>query len=398
MAKEIIMPKFEMAQEEATIIQWLKQEGDLIEKGEPILEVETDKVNMEVEAPAAGTLGGVRYAEGEVVPVTVVIAYVLDEGEEAPPPPDAKAPKPKEAKKKPARAEEKQARPTPAGKVRATPVARRLAGEHDLDLGEIEGSGPRGRVQRADVEAAIEEAETAPEPARAPSAAPEAVPLAGMRRTIAQRMQASYQQAPHVMFTLDVDMTEALAFRAYARARAPEDAPISMTAVLVMACTWALRQHPMVNSHFKDDQILKMPDVNIGVAVALEEGLIVPVVHHADRLGLVALGAAVDDLATRARADKLRPHDVAGGTFTISNLGMFGVDHFTAIINPPQVAILAVGRIAQRFVPDAEGAPAARPMMSMTLSVDHRALDGAMAAQFLTTLRRALEDPLSILL
>lgn len=220
-----------------------------------------------------------------------------------------------------------------------------------------------------------------------------------MRRTIAHRLQASYQQAPHIMFTVDVDMTEAIRLRQYANAQqAPDAAKISMTALLVQACAWALRQYPAVNSHFHDDQILLQPGVNIGMAVALDDGLIVPVLHDADRKGLRQIGAEVNDLTQRARAGQLRPADVSDGTFTISNLGMFGIDHFTAIINPPEVGILAVGRTAQRFVPDDDGNPVARPLMTVTLAVDHRVIDGAVAAQFLAAFRRALEVPATALL
>lgn len=448
MAKPIIMPKFGFTQEESTIVQWLKKEGDRVEKGDPIVEVTTDKINMEVEAPADGILGGIRYQEGETVPVTEVIAYILAEGEEAPEPEEkvaAAAPPAPAAKEAPPVAERRAVSATPVaqriaeakgvdlsavpgsgpggkitredverylaergappedGKRRATPAARRVAREHGIDLSTVPGSGPRGRVQEADVLAAVERlAVEAPAPPPAPagiSAGPVVIPLEGMRKTIAERMQTSAQQAPHIMFTLDVDMSEAIAFREYANQRIAEGQPrISMTAVLVKACAWALRQHPMVNSHFDGERILVQNEVNIGVAVALEEGLIVPVVHQADQKGLMQIGAEVADLARRAREGRLRPDDLTGGTFTISNLGMFGVDHFTAIINPPEVAILAVGRIAKRFVPDENDQPVARPMMTITLSADHRVLDGAMAAGFLATLRQALEMPSTILL
>jgi pyruvate dehydrogenase E2 component (dihydrolipoamide acetyltransferase) len=213
-----------------------------------------------------------------------------------------------------------------------------------------------------------------------------------MRRTIAQRMQASWQQIPHILFTLDIDMTAAAAMREQYNARfGGGQAVVSMTAVLVKAIAASLRQHPMLNSYFRDDQILMLPYVNVGVAVALEEGLIVPVVREADTKSLYQIGQEVSDLSRRAREGSLRPEDVVDGTFTLSNLGMFGVDHFTAIINPPQVAILAAGRIARRFVPDEAGRPVARSMMTVTLSADHRAVDGAIAARFLATLRGILE-------
>ena len=221
---------------------------------------------------------------------------------------------------------------------------------------------------------------------------PVVIPLEGMRRTIARRMQASWQTIPHILFSLDIDMSQAIAMRAQFNLRYGGGKPaVSLSAVLVKACAAALRQHPVLNSYFHEEQILRLPAVNVGVAVALEDGLIVPVVRRADEKGLVAIGQEVADLSSRARQGSLQPQDVVDGTFTLSNLGMFGVDHFTAILNPPQVAILAVGRVAKRFAPDEAGLPVLRSMMTVTLSVDHRAVDGAEAARFLNTLRGILE-------
>jgi pyruvate dehydrogenase E2 component (dihydrolipoamide acetyltransferase) len=457
MAKAVIMPKFSMTQEEAVIIQWLVLDGDSVAKGDPLLEVETDKVIMEVEAPTDGIIAGIRYREGDTVPVTEIIAYILADGEtlpEAPQPTpstgisqsaasDISAPAPARepaALRQPApaspiarrlaasegidltdiggsgpggkimrkdvelhRAKAPEASsPRPGnGKTRATPAARRSARAHQVELAAIAGSGPRGRIQAADVEAALSHSRQVPAD-RDTTAAVEMVttiPLEGRRRTIAQRAQTSYQEAPHIMLTLDVDMTEALLLRQYANAHLDEERPeISMTAIIIQACAWTLRQRPIINSHFRDDHIAVMQDVNVGMAVALDEGLVVPVIRHTDRKGLRQIGVEIVDLIERARAGRLRPDDVTGGTFTVSNLGMFGIDHFTAIIYPPQVGILAIGRIAKRFVPDADDNPVARPMMTVTLAVDHRAIDGAIAAQFLTTLREALEHPVSELL
>lgn len=422
MAKEVIMPKFGMTQETGTIVTWLKGDGDVVEKGEPIAEVETDKINMEIEAPADGILGGLLYSEGDEVPVTTIIAYILAEGEALPAGQESASPTVKATPVaqriaaergialetvqgsgrggKITRQDVESLRVTAPtdGKLRATPAARRVAREHEVALESINGSGPNGRIQEADILATI--ADT-PSVAVKTSGVPEptVIPLEGMRRTIAQRMQTSYQQAPHIMFTASVNMTASMALRDMANERRPQNQPkVSMTALLVKACAYSLREHPLVNSLFHNEQILMMPDVHIGVAVALDEGLIVPVIRHADRKGLLQLGADVNDLASRARSGELAPADVSDGTFTISNLGMFGIDHFTAIINPPQVAILAVGRIEWRFVPDKNRQPVAQPMMIMTLSVDHRVVDGALAAQFMQTLREALETPTSILL
>ena len=218
------------------------------------------------------------------------------------------------------------------------------------------------------------------------------IQMQGMRRTIAERMQTSWQTIPHITFSLDIDMKRAIAMRQEMNARiSAEKGGISISAVLVKACAAALKQHPMLNSYFQEDEILVLPDVNVGLAVALDEGLIVPVIHQADRKNLIQIGAEVCELSMRARESRLRPQDVMDGSFTISNLGMYAVDQFTAIINPPQVAILAVGRIAERFVPDETKRPVLRPIMTVTLSVDHRVVDGAEAGRFLSTLQGILE-------
>jgi pyruvate dehydrogenase E2 component (dihydrolipoamide acetyltransferase) len=456
MAKEVILPKFGFTLEESTIVEWFVKEGDFIEKGDPLCEVTTDKVNMEVEAPKSGIVGGIQYEAGAVVPVTDIICYLLEEGEKAPtgPAPAAKpaaqevAAAPVEPAKPAAPAGPVSATPVaqkvaadlgidlsnvsgsgaggkitrhdveqaaqggnghgaavPDGTVRATPAARSAAAERGIDLSRVLGTGPRGRVQEADVLAAAAQ-KTAPAPVAAPAYIPpsgetQIIAYEGMRQTIGTRLQASWQQAPHITFTLDVDMTRAIEFREYANSRqGPDDAKISMTAVIVKAVAWALKEHPMLNANFFEDrgEIHLLPDINVGVAVALPTGLIVPVVHNADRKGLKQVGAEVSDAVERARTNKLRAGDLTGGTFTVSNLGMFGIDQFTAIINPPEVGILAVGRTASRFVPDEAGNPVAKPLMSMTLIVDHRVVDGAVGAQFITTLRDALEEPSTILL
>jgi pyruvate dehydrogenase E2 component (dihydrolipoamide acetyltransferase) len=445
-AKPVIMPRFGMTQEEATIVKWLVKEGDRVEPDDPLAEVTTDKVNMEVPAPAEGILGGIRYVEGDTVPVTRVIAYILQEGESPPeyePEPEAEstgeqasAPEPVPAagiKASPLarKVAEKQGVPlgevrgsgsdgritrqdvesyletaSPAapglegGKVRASPAARRAARERNVPLRILQGSGPRGRIQEADVLASTGMA-ASHIPFERPVFAggePILVPLEGLRKTIADRMQASAQNAPHITFDVRADMTRAIEFRGFANERAPQGLKVSMTALLVRIVSSSLRRHRGMNAHMSEEGILLMPNINIGVAVAIEEGLIVPVVHDADQKSLYQIAAEVNDFSERARAGKLLPDDVAGGTFTISNLGMFGIDRFTAIINPPQVGILAVGKTEPRFVPDAEGMPVVRPMMTLTLSADHRALDGAQAARFLADVRDAIIEPASIML
>jgi pyruvate dehydrogenase E2 component (dihydrolipoamide acetyltransferase) len=452
MPKAIIMPKFGMTQEDATIVSWLVKVGERVEKGDPICEVTTDKVNMEVESTADGILAEILFQEGEIVPVTHVIAHISLEGEPGPtegsiladqPASPAKIASPEkdghsteaEVKATPvarrmAHVEGidlrsvlgsgvdgqitrddvsnslKQLRPDPNPKVRATPAARRLAKQHHMDLADIKGTGATGRVQGVDVQAQVEQQDSVAIPAldkpdhpalaspmETGSPHPTILPLEGIRLTIAQRMQASAQQAPHITLSMDIDMSRAVSMRALLNARQVQDRPqISMTAVLVKACAAALFQYPSLNSHFMDNNIHLYPESNIGVAVALDEGLIVPVVKNAGGKSIYQVGEEVSDLSRRARDKKLRPEDVADGTFTITNLGMFGIDHFTAIINPPQVAILAVGRIATRFVPGEDGRPLSRSLMTVTLSADHRVVDGATAARFLMTLREILES------
>ena len=427
----VINPKLEMAQETATIVEWLKQEGEPVEKGEPLLTVETDKVTVEVESPASGILAGVRAMPGQVVPVTEVIAYILQPGEElgesasqpvseSPTIPiyQSSYPATPVAQRLAAAAgvdlgalegKGKRGKITKAdvmaaaaedlagpGKVRATPAARRIAREMGVDLQVVAGSGPRGRVQAADVATVALTPGPSPQIGRGETVV---VPLAGMRRTIAERMTASYREAPHITFTVRVDMSGFERVRAQfnARAEAAGVPRASVTALIVKAVAWALKRHPYLNSTLRGEEIHLLPEVNVGVAVALEEGLIVPVVREADRKGVAEITAGVHDLTVRAREGQLGPADVAGGTFTVSNLGPFGIEQFTAIINPPQAAILAVGATQREAMVDEEGQVVVRPVMRMTLSADHRIVDGAIAARFLADLREALEAPALIL-
>jgi len=430
MAKEVIMPRFGMTQEEATIVRWIVKDGEQVEYGDPLCEVTTDKVNMEVEAPANGILGGIRYAEGETVPVTEIIAFVLAEGESVPrvdqkkttlrektapvQPPESKEIRATPVARRMAQQENLELGVIPGSgnggkitrqdvrdylekrtvsgalderKLRASPAARRLARQKGVDLAQVEGSGPRGRVQGWDLDDL-----TASSQPLAMDQKFEVIQLQGMRRTIAKRMLNSWQTIPHITFSLDVEMSRVIAMRQELNARTDaEKTGISISAVLVKACAAALRQHPILNSYYGEEQIIIQPDVNIGLAVALNEGLIVPVIHQADQKNLSQIGSEVSVLSKKAREGDLHPKDVMDGTFTISNLGMFAVDQFTAIINPPQVAILAVGRTAERFVPDESRRPVLRPMMTVTLSVDHRVVDGSEAARFLSTLQGILE-------
>ncbi len=447
MPHEVILPKFGFTQETAEIVAWLRREGDWVEKGDPIAEVTTDKVNMEVEAPASGVLTGLRYKPGDVVPVTSVIAYILERHEVEAGPPVAPAPPPTDGQTgvKATPVAERMAREAgvdlqavqgtgPGGritrrdveralsegpqKVRAVPAARRLARELGVDLQGVVGSGPQGRIQSEDVRrahAARPEAQPVPVPTppavvptQPPPAIPtpvggrtpvaEVIPLAGMRKVIAQRLQQSAQNAPHIHLEMTVDATAAEALRARANQRLREgQAKVSLTAVIVRACAWALTQHPRLNAWLtttpQGEQIVIPAQVNLGIAVALPDGLIVPVVRDAARQNLRQLATAIDDLVERARTNRLQPEDVVEGTFTLSNLGMFGIERFTAIINPPQVAILAVGSLRREVVADEEGQIRVRPVFSLTLCADHRVVDGAVAAAFLADLRQALEQP-----
>ena len=447
MAKAVIMPKFEMSQEIGTVVEWLKKDGETVKKGEAILVVETDKVTMEVESPASGTLAGTRGAAGEEIPVTEIIGYILKEGESLP----EAAPKaePAVSESEPEAVEEsKNAAVVEAAK--ATPVAERIAKAHDIDLNTVSGSGAKGKITKTDVEAVVERAAAAAdtdavagEKVRATPAARRAareegvdlgsltgtgprqriqeadvlesvpavqsetrviaetenVPFAGMRKKIADRLTVSYQTAPHIYLTIKADMTEfgALRSKLNEKAKSTKGPHVSATALLVKAVAWALKRNPWINSTLKEDHIELLPQVNVGMAVALEQGLIVPVIRDADGKGVAQLAAEVNDLAVRARNGELVPSEVMGGTFTISNLGKFGIEQFTAIINPGQTAILAVGAIQKELVPAEDDEIEIRPMMRMTLSADHRVIDGAVAAKFLADLCEALESPSVIL-
>ena len=387
----VIMPKFSMTQEEGRVMAWLVAEGDIVEKGDPLLEVETDKVTMEVEAPESGVLRGVAVKEGDVAPVTAVIAHIVLPGEVWRAEPVKATP----VAQRVAAAAGVNVGDVPAAgkvrrqdveayldKVRATPAARRLARAQGVDLTAVNGSGPHGRVQAKDVVSPVVEEKAVQ-------------PVSAMRRAIAERLTRSYQTIPHITFTVAADMTAVTDLRRRLNERG-DGVKVSVTAVLVKVCAWALGRQPLVNASWREDGIQLHEQAHIGVAVALDNGLIVPVVQNAAHLGLAAIAEQVQDLTARARNGRLQPADVQGGTFTISNLGMWGVEQFTAVINPPQSAILAVGRTVKQpvVVETAVGDELViRPMMKMTLSVDHRIIDGAVAARFLQDVVAALEQP-----
>jgi pyruvate dehydrogenase E2 component (dihydrolipoamide acetyltransferase) len=400
------MPALEMAQDKGKLLRWLKSEGSTVTKGEPMMEIETDKVTVEIEAPASGILANVTAREGDVVPVGQTIAQILAP-EEAPSP------------------------------IVASPVARRIAQEHAIDLARVKPTG--GRIEKADVLAYLKATEDerrttntsasfatvqrVPASPKAKRLAHErGVALASLRgtgpdgaiiaadiptlpitespnlptvwRVMAERMVQSWTTAPHFYLVREVNASRLIAWRESVSKRTP--AKVTFTDLLIKIVAVALRQHPRVNVSWNEGAIIQQPDVNVGIAVAIDDGLIVPVVHHADTLSIAQIAARRQDIVTRAQAGKLKLEDLQGGTFTLSNLGMYGVDAFNAIVNPPQAAILAIGRIAERVIA-INHQPVVQPMMTLTLSFDHRAVDGARGAQFLGTIADLIEEPLGLL-
>jgi pyruvate dehydrogenase E2 component (dihydrolipoamide acetyltransferase) len=396
--------------ESGTIVKWLKAEGDAVEKGEPLYELDTEKVTQEVEAEASGVLLEIAVPDGEV-PVGTTIAYIGEAGEQVaagkaepaePAAEDAPSAQPAEGEPAPVTSVATPAERQEGERVKASPLARRLAREQGIDLAALSGTGPDGRIVAEDVERATTAAppaeavpptppEPAPEPVRvAPVPADvERVPLSSIRKTIARRLTEAWQ-VPVYQLVLSADMDAVNHFVERRRALDPDER-VTVTDVLVKVCAAALMRHSAVNVQFTEDELLVFPYANIGIAVATERGLVVPVVHGAEHLSLAEVAAARADVVKRAREGRLRQEDLEGGTFTISNLGMFGLDQFTAVLNPPQAAILAVGASQERPVVW-EGQIVARPTMTMTLTCDHRAVDGAPAAEFLETVKAMLED------
>lgn len=443
------MPALEMAQESGVLVAWLKHEGQTVTKGEPVMEIETDKVTVEIEAPASGILGGVMAKEGDVVPVGQTIAWILAPGEKLPASPST--PKPSgRASSQPARgnggspsvgsgggnsspevsplarrmAEEhgldlslvkpagrriekadvmafiNASQPAsesrlPAGstaalgKVLASPKARRLAAERDVDLTSLQGSGPEGAVLAADVP---------DEKPSSTSQAGEMESLGTVWRVMAERMSASWTTVPHFYLMREVDAANLMEWRKRLVERVEQRAGVKLTYtdLLVKLAGAVLREHPRLNAAWADGSIRWNQEVNVGIATAIEQGLVVPVIRSADKATLGEIAAQRQELVERAQDHKLRPADISGGTFTLTNLGMYNVDAFQAIVNAPQAAILAVGRIAERVVP-LNGQIVIRPRMILTLSCDHRVVDGARAARFLDDLSHLIEDPWNLL-
>src|SRR5262245_354928 len=390
--------------ESGTIVKWLKSEGERVEKGEPLYELDTDKVTQEVEADASGVLLRIAVQEGEV-PVGRTIAVIGEEGEdvpasmnggEEPPPGTAESDvwtveAPAQA---PAREPEREAvREVPiqdGGRVKASPLARRIARERGIDLSSVTGTGPEGRIVAEDVERAEVGAAPAPAPAAAPIPAGEVErrELTSVRKTIARRLTEAWQ-IPVFQLQTSVDMTRANALVERLREGGTK---ATVTDVLTKVCADALMRHREVNAQWTDDAILLFPTANVGIAVAAPQGLVVPVIHGAERLRLAEIAAARADVVGRAREGNLAREDLENGTFTISNLGMFRVERFTAVLNPPQAAIVAVGATEEKPVA-VDGEVVVRPMLTLTATFDHRAVDGAPAAEFLQTAKALLEEP-----
>jgi pyruvate dehydrogenase E2 component (dihydrolipoamide acetyltransferase) len=380
----IVMPALEMAQETGKLISWLKKEGQEVAKGEPLLEVETDKAVMEVEAPGDGILAGIKVQEGDVVPVGQTIAWLVAPGEK-PPLEAVSAPSVARATTQPTRtaaAPVQVAEPVAAGGARISPKARRMAREYNVDLGKVRGTGPDGAITTDDVLAAVE-----PQTAAAPASGPAGEALSPVARLMAERTTQSWTTAPHFYLARDVDATALNAIRT--RLEKERGVKLSHTDLLVALVSRVLIKHPRLNGSWTGSAVQNNREVNVGVAAAVKDGVVSVVISNADKASLAEISGQLREKAERARAGRLHPADIAGATFTISNLGMYGVDSFHAIITPPQAAILAVGRIADRVVA-VNGQPEVRPIMTLTLSCDHRVVDGAQAALFLKDVAEAI--------
>ncbi|TDD22943.1 2-oxo acid dehydrogenase subunit E2 [Actinomadura sp. KC06] len=416
---DILMPRLSDTMEEGVISSWQKQPGDEVAVGDVIVDIETDKAVMEYEAYEAGVLEKILVAEGETAAIGAPIAVLATAAGTSPAPaaaPEpASAPEPKSAPE-PEPVAEAPAAPAPVAAVPSSgngsrppssPLARRLARDHGIDLTTLNGSGPGGRIVRADIESAIRSGAPAAAPAAAPAPAAssaaaravedpdvEAVPLNRFRKVAARRLTESKREAPHFYLNREVDAEPLLAFRARLNeALAP--AKVSVNDLIVKASATALREHPAVNVSYTEENLLFHKRVHVGIAVAVEDGLLVPVIKDADRKGVSEIGRETRELAGKARDGKLKPQEMSGGTFSVSNLGMFGVDSFAAVINPPEAAILAVGAVRDEpVVRDGQVVPGKR--LALTLSVDHRATDGATAAKFLDRLAALLQNPLLI--
>jgi len=365
MATKVVMPKLSLTMKEGTVGKWYKKSGESVEKGEPIVEIISEKAAYDLEAPASGILRKILVEEGVDAPVDAVLAVITAPDEEYSEK-EEKIEKPREISEE---AEER---------VLASPAAKRLAREHGIDLSKIVGSGPDGRIVEEDVRKVIEASKEFQPKVK------EIVRLSGFRKTSAERVSTSYKTAPHSTVAMEVDVSKAEDLH--------EKLQVSYTAILVKAVAKALAENPTINSTFEADNIKIFSDINIGVAVATNYGLAVPVVHNADKKSLREIDTSIRELSEKAKQEKLTREEVSGGTFTITNLGMYEVDFFIPIINPPEAAILGVGRIVEKPVA-VDGRVEVKPIMTLSLSYDHRIVDGAPAATFLKTIKYYLEEP-----
>jgi pyruvate dehydrogenase E2 component (dihydrolipoamide acetyltransferase) len=423
MATNILMPALSPTMTEGTLARWLKKEGESIKAGDVIAEIETDKATMEVEAVDEGVLGKILVADGTAgVKVNDPIAVLVEAGEKLGAPPEKPAPK-QEAGETAAPVQSAAAKPAVqvanghdhVERIFASPLARRMAKQAGISLDAINGSGPNGRIVRADIEAVQKGPAAAAPPAVAAAAAPapvarpaapitapgQKIPLSNIKRVTARRLTEAKQTVPHFYVSIDVELDALLKLRAELNARSPKDGPgafkLSVNDLLIKACAVTLRRVPKVNASFTDDGIFLYDDVDISVAVSIPDGLITPIIRKADQKGLAAISNEAKGLFARAKAGKLKPEEFQGGGFSISNMGMYGVRDFAAIINPPQAAILAVAAGEQRPVVK-DGALAVATVMTVTLSVDHRVIDGALAAEWVSAFKTVVQDPLSLML
>ena len=422
MATKVHMEALSPTMEEGRLVKWLKHEGDVVKTGDTLAEVETDKAVMDLVARADGSLIKVMSAEGATIPVGTVVAYIGTPGESvdgaaaAPAAPAQPAPAARPAPT-PAPAPTSAPAPAPlavaaapAGRVKASPLARRVADERGVDLKLVQGSGPGGRVVLRDVETAGRgEKREASAPRSQPLPSPlaptlagsgtpyEDVPLTQIRKTIAKRLAASLGPVPHFFLTSEVDMERAAEAREALNQQLGEQGKVSFNDIILKATALALRKHRACNAWYQDDHIRYWNEVHLGMAVAVEDGLITPVIRNTDRKSLAEIGAEARELAQRARSRRLKPDEYTGSTFSVSNLGMFDIEHFTAVINPPEAGIVAIGSIVPRPVAGADGAVTVRRRLRLTMSCDHRVIDGATGAQFLQTLKGMLENPLAML-
>ncbi len=394
MAISVVMPALEMAQETGKLLAWRKKEGENVTKGEPLLEIETDKAVVEVEAPGDGILAGITANVGAVIPVGETIAWLVAEGEKPPAKAVTAAPAARATSGATAQAPATSAAQAPARAAGAvpqiSPKARRLAKELGVDISQIRGTGPDGTITSEDVQSFAE--------AKGAGAAAGVEPLSQVARLMAERTTQSWTSVPHFFVARDVDASALIAAqkRFSQEAEKTQSAAPTITDLLISLVARVLAKHPRMNASWTAEGIRSNAGINVSVAMAVKDGVVGAVIQKADKLKVAEISAQRRELTERARAGRLRPADISGGTFTLSNLGMYKVDAFSAIITPPQAAILAVGTIFERVVP-VEGKPGVRPMMTMTLSSDHRVVDGARAAEFLSDLADAIREPEKLL-